>query len=72
MLLEFGLLGCKPEPTLVDPSLDMWDESSKEFEVARQYRRLVGKLIFLTVTWSDTAYVVGLVSQIMHKSRLVH
>jgi len=37
-----------------------------------QYRRLIGKLIYLTVTKPGIDYIVGLVSQFMHKSREIH
>ena len=57
---------------LMDTSTDMWDESGPLFEGVPQYERLVGKHIYLTVTRSDITYVVGLISQFMHKPREVH
>jgi len=42
------------------------------FENISQYRRLIGKHIYLMVTIPDIAYVVGLVSQFMHKFREIH
>ena len=37
-----------------------------------RYRRLVGKLIYFTVTRRDIAFAVDMVSQFMHKSRECH
>ena len=36
------------------------------------YRRLVGKLIYLTVTRSDVSFAVRLLSEFMHEPRVVH
>ena len=72
LLKEAGMLGCKPSSSLVDSSLDMWDTSSEILENAARYRRLVGKLIYLTVTHPDITFAVGLVSQFMHQPREVY
>ena len=49
-----------------------WDTSSDLLEDPSQYRRLIGKLIYLTVTRLDFSYAVSLLSQFMHESRKVH
>ena len=71
LLQETGLLGCRPETTLVDQNLDFWDYS-KLFEDVGRYRKLIGKLIYLTITHPDISYVVGLLSQFLHEPQLVH
>ena len=40
-----------------------WDTSSPLFEDANRYRRLLGKLIYLTVTRPDIVYAVSVLSQ---------
>ncbi|XP_077246021.1 putative mitochondrial protein AtMg00240 [Tasmannia lanceolata] len=37
-----------------------------------RYRRLVGKLIYLTVTWLDISFAVGMVSPFMSSPRTFH
>ena len=37
-----------------------------------QYRRLIGKLIYLIVTRPDFSYAVSLLSQFMHEPRRAH
>ena len=66
------MLGCKLENTPINPSLDLWDESSELFEDTGRYRRLIGKLIYLTVIQPNVTFAVGLISQFMHKLRVVH
>ena len=49
LLQETGLLGAKPTNVPIDPSVNMWKED-EVFDDVTQYRCLVGKLIYLTVT----------------------
>ena len=66
------MLGCKSESTPVDQTPYFWDNSSKSFDDVSQYRRLVGKLIYLTVTRPDISYAIRLLTQFVHEPRLVH
>ena len=56
---------CKPIETHVDPSVKLGLEGGKEVNKV-QYQRLVSKLIYLTHTLLDIAFVVSVVSQFMH------
>ena len=49
-----------------------WDTSSPLFEDANSYRRLLGKLIYLTVTRPNIVYAVSVLSQFMQEPRRVH
>ena len=72
LLQETGLLGCKLESTSIEPSRSFSDSSSKLLEDPGQYRCLIGKLIYLTVTRPDIAYVISLLIQFMHEPKIVY
>ena len=59
---ETCLLGCKPQSSPIDSKPQFWDSTSPPLTDANIYRRLVGKLIYLTVTRPDITYTVGLLS----------
>lgn len=68
LLKETGLLGCKPAETPMDSSTHLSRETSahdQPLEDPGMYRRLVGKLIYLTVTRPDITFAVSVVSQHM-------
>ena len=67
MLKETRLLGCKPETSPTEAGPQFWDTSSPLFEDANRYRRLLGKLIYLTVTCPDIIYAVSVLSQFMQE-----
>ena len=58
--------------TPMDYQVKLDADMSELFADVRQYRRLVWKLIYLTVTRSDITYVVGVVSQFMQTPRQPH
>ena len=62
LLEEAGLLGAKPVNTPMDLDPNFWNGDSKLIEDKIKYRRLVGKLIYLTVTKLDISFTVGVVS----------
>jgi hypothetical protein len=47
-------------------------EEGKLLKDIGQYKKLVGKLIYLIVTRSDITFIVSLVSQFMHAPRITH
>ena len=63
---EAGLLGAKPTEVPTEPKFDLWKED-KDLEDNTQYKRIVGKLIYLTMTRPDIVHVVGLISQFIQK-----
>ena len=67
-----GLLGTRPVDTPMESTVKLDGERGVPFIDVGCYRRLVGKLICLTVTRLDITYVVGAVSQYMHASRQPH
>ena len=72
LLEETGMLGCKPVTSPMEQNVDWWDHATALVEDAGLYRRLVGKLIFLTVTRPDISYAVSVLSQFMQAPRTIH
>ena len=64
LLSETGKLGAKPCSFPMAPGLHLTREGEL-FEDSERYRRLVGKLNYLTVTRPDIAHSVSVVSQYM-------
>ncbi|KAK4407439.1 Retrovirus-related Pol polyprotein from transposon RE1 [Sesamum angolense] len=60
LLQETGLLDTKPVDTPMDSNPDFWNDDGNYLEDKTKYRRLVGKLIYLTVTRPDISFAVGL------------
>ena len=69
---ETGMLGCKPASSPMEQNVDWWDNATALIEDAGIYRRLVGKLIYLTVTRPDISYAVSILSQFMQAPRNIH
>ncbi|MCI32972.1 retrovirus-related pol polyprotein from transposon TNT 1-94, partial [Trifolium medium] len=65
LLHDTGLLGAKPANTPLDPSIKLHQETSAPYEDIAGYRRLVGKLLYLTTTRPDIAFVVQQLSQFL-------
>lgn len=84
LLSETGKLGAKPSSTPMIPNVQLTPyltpmtpnmQRTKEdelFEDPEKYRRLVGKLNYLTVTRPDIAYSVSIVSQFMSSPTVHH
>ncbi|XP_057991650.1 uncharacterized mitochondrial protein AtMg00810-like [Hevea brasiliensis] len=72
LLTETGKLGAKPCSAPMTPTLQLLAGDSELFEDPERYRRLVGKLNYLTVTRPDIAYAVSVVSQFMSSPTVAH
>ena len=71
LLSETGKFVAKPCQSSTAQSLHLTRESEL-FEDLERYRRLVGKLNYLTVTRLDIAYSVSVVSQYMFSPTIDH
>ena len=70
MLSETGKLRVKPCGTPMAPNVQLTKEGEL-FKDPKKYRRLVGKLNYLTVT-HDIAYSVSVLSQYMSSPKVSH
>ncbi|CAJ2668539.1 unnamed protein product [Trifolium pratense] len=53
LLQDTGLLGSKPVSTPLDPSIKLHQDSGKPYADITQYRRLIGRLLYLNTTRPD-------------------
>ena len=71
MLSETGKSGVKPCSTPMTPNVQLTKEGEL-FEDSERYRKLVGKLNYLTVTRPDIASSVSILSQYMSSPTIGH
>ena len=70
ILQDTGYLGSKPVATPMESNLKLMPDEGEFIDDPDTYRRLVGKLIYLTITRPDISYAV--VSQFMTNPRVPH
>jgi len=68
---DVGLLGAAPINTPMERGLKLSDQGVLLKEPSK-YRRLVGRLIYLTVSRPDITYAVHVLSRFMHEPRKLH
>ena len=62
ILQETGMINYRPIDSHMDPNQKLTSEEGELFSDPERYRRLVGKLIYLTITRPGLSFVVGFVS----------
>lgn len=72
LLQESGLLGSKPAPTPLGPSVKLHADNGKPFEDTRACRRLIGRLLYLISTQPDITYATQQLSQFIHSPTMAH
>ncbi|KAJ7979031.1 Retrovirus-related Pol polyprotein from transposon TNT 1-94 [Quillaja saponaria] len=72
VLSDIGMLDSKPVDTPMDPNTKLVPDEGELLTNPEQYRRLVGKLNYLTVTRLDIAFVTSMVSQFLSQPRTSH
>ena len=65
MLVKYGMMACKPMSTPLEQNMKLRADCGDEVEDITMYRKMVGSLIYMTITRPDLSYAVGLVSQFM-------
>ena len=65
ILTDIGMLDCKPVDTPMDPNVKLVPSQGELLRDPERYRRLVGKLNYLTITRPDISFHVSVVSQFL-------
>ena len=60
-----GMLDCKPIGTPMDPNVELVQGQEELLRDPGRYRRLVGKLNYLTITRPDISFFVSVASQFL-------
>ena len=66
------MIDCKPAETPIVKNHGLQFIEGAEMADQNQYRRLVGKLIYLSHTRPDIAYAVSVVGKFMHQPQVQH
>jgi hypothetical protein len=72
ILQEFGLIHCNAAMTILPEVFKMGKEEDSKLVDLPMFRRIVGKLIYLTNIRPDVVYVVSIISCFMGDPRQVH
>ncbi|XP_059625362.1 uncharacterized mitochondrial protein AtMg00810-like [Cornus florida] len=72
LLQDTGYLGSKPVATPMETNVKLKVDDGDTLNDPEMYRRLVGKLIYLTITRPDISYAVSVVSQFMTSPQVPH
>ncbi|XP_042988696.1 uncharacterized mitochondrial protein AtMg00810-like [Carya illinoinensis] len=70
--IGIGILGSKPTAFSMESNLKLTTTDSNIYEDPSAYRRLVGRLLYLTITRPDLAYYVQVLSQFLAKHVVSH
>ncbi|XP_061357912.1 TMV resistance protein N-like [Gastrolobium bilobum] len=72
LLSESGLSGSKPSNSPIEQNLCLALDDGPVFDNPERYRRLIGKLIYLTITRPDLSYAIHILSQFMQQPKQAH
>ncbi|RVW55183.1 Retrovirus-related Pol polyprotein from transposon RE1 [Vitis vinifera] len=72
LLSDTGYLGCKTRKTPMDPNVKFSQDEGDLLDDPSIYRRMIGKLLYLTITRPDLSFSVNRLSQFLAKPRIPH
>jgi hypothetical protein len=72
LIAEHGLTGCKPTSTPIDPSTKLLIDDGELHSDPTLYRRLIGRLLYLTNTRPNLSFIVQQLSQFVSAPRHPH
>ncbi|MCO5560056.1 hypothetical protein L7F22_013662 [Adiantum nelumboides] len=65
MLMKYDMADCKPISTPLDQNLKLRIEEGEVLDDAMMYCKIVGNLIYMTISQPYLSYAIGLMSQLM-------
>ncbi|KAL3615224.1 hypothetical protein CASFOL_040885 [Castilleja foliolosa] len=72
ILSDMGLTNCKPAALPMDPKVHFNFVDGEPLSDATPYRRLVGRLLYLSITRPDISYAIHRLSQFLSAPRTTH
>lgn len=69
ILSETGMLDCRPVDTHMDPNVKLLPNQGELLKDTGRYRRLVGRLNYLTITIPNITFAVSIVSMFLNAHR---
>ncbi|XP_061366238.1 uncharacterized mitochondrial protein AtMg00810-like [Gastrolobium bilobum] len=72
LLEDTGFLACKPASVPMDPRLQLNAKDGELLTDPSQFRRLIGRLLYLTLSRPDITFAVHKLSQFMSQPRTTH
>ncbi|KAL2924831.1 Retrovirus-related Pol polyprotein from transposon TNT 1-94 [Bienertia sinuspersici] len=72
LIKDYGMHKTKPVKVPMDINLKLTSDVGTPLEDSTAYQRLIGRLIYLTITRPDILFSVNTLSQFMHKPTSVH
>ena len=72
MLKKYGMTACKPVATPMEQNVKLRPDVGDVLEDPAMYRKIVGSLIYATLTRPDMSHDVGVLSQFMQVPRKPH
>lgn len=72
LLEDFAFLEARPVHTPMNPKVDLHSDNGELLADPSHYRKLVGKLLYLTITRPDITFSVSTLSQFIYAPREPH
>ena len=69
---DIGHLGCKTRKTPIDVNVKLAQDDGELIDDHLQYKHIIGKLLYLTITKPNLCYAVNLLSKFLAKLRIPH